>query len=61
MINNISKLMHPGTFDLLILLIIFIGLQAWWIYPILKKNIQLNKKTTKLKAKIETLENLYKR
>ncbi len=53
--------MPLGTLDLLILIIIFLGLQAWWIYPILKKNMQLNKKTTNLKEKIETLERLYKK
>jgi len=53
--------MPLGTTDLLILLIIFLGLQAWWIFPILKKNRQLNKKATNLKEKIETLERLYKR
>ena len=53
--------MPLGTLDLLILLIIFFGLQAWWIYPLLKKNRQLNKKTINLKEKIETLERLYKR
>ncbi len=51
--------MPPGASDLLILLIIFLGLQAWWIYPIIKKHSRLNKKTTNLKEKIETLEKLY--
>jgi hypothetical protein len=26
--------MQPGTFELLILVFIFLGLQAWWIIPI---------------------------
>ena len=51
--------MPLGTLDLLILLIMFLGLQAWWIYPILKK--KFNKKTLNLKEKIETLERLYKK
>jgi len=25
--------MKPGTFELLILVFIFLGLQAWWIIP----------------------------
>jgi len=25
--------MQPGTFELLILVFIFLGLQAWWIIP----------------------------
>ena len=53
--------MQQGSIDLLILLIIFLGLQGWWIYPILKKDRKFNKKALKLKEKIETLERLYKK
>jgi len=53
--------MSQGSIDLIILLIIFLGLQAWWIYPILKKNRKFNKKTTYLKEEIKTLERLYKK
>ena len=53
--------MPQGSIDLLILLIIFLGLQAWWIYPILKKNRKFNENTSDLKEKIETLERLYKK
>ena len=53
--------MPQGSIDLLILLIIFIGLQAWWIYPILKKNRKFNKNNSNLKEKIETLERLFKK
>jgi len=53
--------MPLGLIDLLILLLIFLGLQAWWIYPILKKNRQINKNTVNFKEKIESLERLYKR
>mgnify|MGYP001160972892 CR=1 FL=1 len=52
--------MPLGTLDLLILSIIFVGLQAWWIYPIFNKNRQLNKKPTNSKEKIKILERLYK-
>ena len=52
--------MPQGTLDLLILLIIFLGLQAWWIYPILK-NKELDINATNLKEKVENLEKLYKR
>jgi len=34
--------MQPGTFELLILIFIFFGLQAWWIIPIVIKNNKLN-------------------
>ena len=53
--------MVQGSVDLSILLIIFLGLQVWWIYPIVKKNRKFNKKTSNLKEKIETLERLYKK
>ncbi len=53
--------MPQGSIDLIILLIIFLALQAFWIYPILKKNRKFNKKTTNLREEIETLERLYKK
>ena len=53
--------MPEGSIDLLLLLIIFLGLQTWWVYPILKNNRNFNKKTSNLKDKIETLERLYKK
>ena len=53
--------MSQGALDLLILLTIFIGLQAWWIYPIIKNNRKFNKKTSNLREEVETLERLYKK
>ena len=53
--------MLEGSLEILILLIIFLGLQAWWIYPIFKNNRKFNKKSSNLKEKIETLERLYKK
>ena len=53
--------MRQGSIDLLILLIIFLGLQSWWIYPIVKKYRRFKKKNTNLQEKIDTLEKLYKR
>ena len=53
--------MRPGTFDLLILVFIFVGLQAWWIIPIIKKNNNLNKRGNKLREEIKQLEKLYKK
>ena len=52
--------MQPGTFDLLILLFIFLGLQAWWIIPIINKNNKLNKRGKDLREEIKQLEKLYK-
>ena len=53
--------MPQGSIDLIILLIIFLALQAFWVYPILKKNRKFNKKTTNLREEIETLERLFKK
>ena len=53
--------MKPGTFDLLILLFIFLGLQAWWIIPIITKNNKLNKRANDLREEIQQLEKIYKK
>ena len=53
--------MQPGTFELLILVFIFLGLQAWWIIPIINKNNQLNKRGKDLREEINQLEKLYKK
>ena len=53
--------MQPGTFELLILVFIFLGLQAWWIIPIVIKNNNLNKKGKDLREEIKQLEKLYKK
>ena len=53
--------MQPGTFDLLILLFIFLGLQAWWIIPIINKNNKLNNRGNELSEEIKQLEKLYKK
>ena len=52
--------MQSGTFDLIIIIIIFIGLQAWWIIPIVRKNNILNKKGKDIRKEIEKLERIYK-
>ena len=53
--------MQPGTFELLILLLIFLCLQAWWIIPIIIKNNKLNKRGDDLREEIKQLEKLYKK
>ena len=53
--------MRPGTIDLIILILVFCGMQAWWIIPIIKKNNLLNAKGNKLKNEIKQLEKLYKK
>ena len=53
--------MQSGSFELLILVFIFFGLQAWWIIPIIIKNNKLNKRGKDLREEINKLENLYKK
>ena len=53
--------MSPGTPDLIILLLVFLGLQAWWIIPVIKKNNKINERDTELREEIKQLEKLYKK
>ena len=53
--------MQSGSFELLILVIIFLGLQAWWIIPIITKNNKFNKRDKALREEIKQLEKLYKK
>ena len=53
--------MQPGSFELLILVFIFLGVQAWWIFPIVIKNNKLNKRGKDLREEIKQLEKLYKK
>ena len=53
--------MQTGTFELLILVFIFCGLQAWWIIPIINQNNKLNKRGKDLREEIKQLEKLYKK
>ena len=58
---KIFNQMRPGTFDLLALVCIFLGIQAWWVIPIIKKNNKLNTRGNDLREEIEQLEKLYKK
>ena len=53
--------MQPGTFELLIIGCIFLGLQSWWIIPIINKNNKLNKRGKDLREEINQLEKIYKK
>ena len=53
--------MSPGTPDLILLILVFIGLQAWWIIPIIKKNNKINERGKVLTEEIKQLEKLYKK
>ena len=53
--------MSPGTTELILLILVFLGLQAWWIIPIIKKNNKINEKGKELREEIQQLEKLYRK
>ena len=53
--------MQPGTFELIILILIFIGLQAWWVIPIIKRNNKLNARGKDLREEVKELERIFKK
>ena len=52
---------QPGTIDLILLIIIFIGFQAWWVIPIIKTNNKMNKKDTDIREQRKQLERLFRK
>tara|TARA_B100000902_G_C26781953_1_gene655516 strand:+ start:86 stop:247 length:162 start_codon:yes stop_codon:yes gene_type:complete len=53
--------MSPGSSDLLLLILVFLGIQSWWIIPIIKKNNKFNKKGNELREQIKKLEKIYRK
>ena len=53
--------MSPGTPDLILLILVFVGLQAWWIIPLIKSNNKMNERGKELREEIKLLEKLYKK
>ena len=53
--------MSPGKTDLIILLFLFVSLQAWWIIPSINKNNKMNEKGKELRKEIKQLEKLYRK
>ena len=53
--------MSAGTSDLILLILGFVGLQAWWIIPLIKKNNRINVRDKELKEEIKQLEKLFKK
>jgi len=52
---------QPGTFDLIILILIFLGLQAWWVIPIMKRNNEINERSNDLSEEVKQLERIFKK
>ena len=53
--------MQPGTLEIIILILIFVGLQAWWVLPIIKRNIKLNERGNDLSEEVKQLERIFKK
>ena len=53
--------MQTGTVDMLFLLFIFLGLQAFWIIPIIKRKNNLIHREGNIKEEIIKLEKIYKK
>ena len=53
--------MQPGTSELLILILIFVGLQAWWVIPIIKRNNKMNERGKDLSEEVKQLERIFKK
>ena len=60
LISNALLKVQPGLIDIILLIIIFIGLQAWWLIPLIKKNNKLNKNDKDIREEIKQLERILK-
>ena len=52
---------QPGTFEIIILILIFVGLQAWWVIPIIKRNNNMNDRGKDLRQEVKQLERIFKK
>ena len=53
--------MQPGTLEIIILIIIFLGLQVLWIIPIIKRNNKMNERGKDLNEEVKQLERIFKK
>ena len=53
--------MQAGTFEITILILIFLGLQAWWVIPIIKRNNKMNERGKDLSEEVKQLEMIFKK
>ena len=53
--------MPQGTSEIIILILIFVGLQAWWVIPIIKRNNKMNEKGKDLIKEVKELERIFKK
>ena len=53
--------MQQGTVEIIILILIFVGLQAWWIIPTIKRNNIMNERGKDLSEEVKQLERIFKK
>ena len=53
--------MQPGIIEIIILILIFVGLQAWWLIPIIKRNNKMNESGKDLREEVKQLERIFKK
>ena len=53
--------MQPGKVEIITLMLIFSGLQAWWIIPIIKRNNKFNERGKDLREEVKQLERIFKK
>ena len=53
--------MLQGTSEIIILILIFVGLQAWWVIPIIKRNNKMNERGKDLSEEVKQLERIFKK
>ena len=53
--------MQPGTYEIIMLILIFLGLQAWWVIPIIKRNNKMNERGKDFSEEVEQLERIFKK
>ena len=53
--------MSLGTPDLIVLILIFVALQAWWVITIIRNNRQINQRDKEFREEIKQLEKIYKK
>ena len=53
--------MQPGTYEIIMLILIFLGLQAWWVIPIIKRNNKMNERGKDLSEEVKQLERIFKK
>ena len=53
--------MQPGTVEIVSLIFIFVGLQAWWISSIIKRNKKMNENGKDFNDEVKQLERIFKK